>query len=165
MTQVKSSAGGDAELDALRAEVEDLRLRVRELRQADDALRQAQQSLIQQERLRALGQMSSGIAHDISNAISPIVLYTEAMLERETLSDRARGYLATIQRSVDDVTQTVGRMREFYRPREQAAPFADVTLNPLVQQAIELTRARWNDLARQRGVHIELKAELGVDLM
>ena len=48
--------------------------------------------------------MSSGIAHDISNAISPIVLYTEAMLEREALSDRARGYLSTIQRAVDDVT-------------------------------------------------------------
>ena len=165
MTQVRGSAGSDAELDALRAEVAELRLRVRELERADDALRQSQQSLIQQERLRALAQMSSGMAHDISNAISPIVLYTEAMLERETLSERARGYLATIQRAVDDVTQTVGRMREFYRPREQAAPFADVALNSLVQQAIELTRARWSDLARQRGVHIELKPELAADLL
>jgi len=165
MTQIRGGIGGDAELDALRAEIEALRLRVRELEQADDALRQSQQSLIQQERLRALGQMSSGIAHDISNALSPIVLYTEAMLERETLSERSRGYLATIQRAVDDVAQTVGRMREFYRPREQAAPFADVALNPLVQQAVELTRARWSDLARQRGVHIELKPELAVDLL
>jgi len=165
MTQVRGSAGTDAELDALRGEIDALRLRIRELEQADDALRQSQQSLIQQERLRALGQMSSGIAHDISNAVSPIALYTEAMLERETLSERARGYLATIQRAVDDVNQTVGRMREFYRPREQAAPFADVALNPLVQQAVELTRARWNDLARQRGVHIELKAELAIDLV
>jgi signal transduction histidine kinase/CheY-like chemotaxis protein len=165
MTQVRGSAGSDAELDALRGEVEALRLRIRELEQAEDSLRQSQQALIQQERLRALGQMSSGIAHDISNAVSPIALYTEAMLERETLSDRARGYLATIQRAVDDVNQTVGRMREFYRPREQAAPFADVALNPLVQQAVELTRARWSDLARQRGVHIELKAELAVDLL
>jgi signal transduction histidine kinase/CheY-like chemotaxis protein len=165
MTQSKGSAGSEAELDALRTEVEALRSRVRELEQADDALRQSQRSLIQQERLRALGQMSSGIAHDISNAISPIALYTEAMLERETLSDRARGYLATIQRAVDDVTQTVSRMREFYRPREQAAPFADVALNPLVQQAVELTRARWSDFARQRGVHIELKPELALDLL
>lgn len=165
MTQSRGSAGGDAELDALRAEVEALRLRIRELEQADEALRHSQQSLVQQERLRALGQMSSGIAHDISNAISPIALYTEAMLEREALSERARGYLATIQRAVDDVNQTLGRMREFYRPREQAAPFSDVALNPLVQQAIELTRARWHDLARQRGVHIELKAELAADLM
>jgi signal transduction histidine kinase/CheY-like chemotaxis protein len=163
MTQGKISAGVEAELAALRAEVELLRRRVRELEQPEDS-RQSQQALIQQERLRALSQMSSGIAHDISNAISPIVLYTEAMLERESLSDRARSYLATIQRAVDDVTQTVGRMREFYRPREQAVPFADVALNPLVQQAVEQTRARWSDLARQRGIAIELRPELGLDV-
>jgi signal transduction histidine kinase/CheY-like chemotaxis protein len=165
MTHPRGEAADETELDALRTEVESLRARVRELEQADEATRQSQRALIQQERLRALGQMSSGIAHDISNAISPIVLYTEAMLEREALSDRARGYLSTIQRAVDDVNQTVGRMREFYRPREQAAPFSDVALNPLVQQAVELTRARWSDFARQRGVRIELKAELAVDLL
>ena len=45
---------------------------------------------MQQERLRALGQMASGIAHDINNAISPIALYTESLLEREpNLSDHA----------------------------------------------------------------------------
>jgi signal transduction histidine kinase/CheY-like chemotaxis protein len=165
MTQGKTSLPGDDALESLRAEVDELRRRARELEQANDALRQSQHSLIQQERLRALAQMSSGIAHDISNAISPIVLYTEAMLERETLSDRARGYLSTIQRAVDDVTQTVSRMREFYRPREQAVQFADVALNPLVQQAVELTRGRWCDLARQRGINIELKPELAVDLM
>jgi signal transduction histidine kinase/CheY-like chemotaxis protein len=165
MTHGKASFPGDEALESLQAEVEELRRRVRELEQGNDALRQSQQSLIQQERLRALSQMSSGIAHDISNAISPIVLYTEAMLERENLSERSRGYLTTIQRAVDDVTQTVSRMREFYRPREQTVQFADVALNPLVQQAVELTRARWSDLARQRGVTIELKPELGIDLM
>jgi signal transduction histidine kinase/CheY-like chemotaxis protein len=164
MTQGKPSLPDDEALDSLRAEVEGLRRRVRELEQGNDALRQSQQSLIQQERLRALSQMSSGIAHDISNAISPIVLYTEAMLERENLSDRSRGYLTTIQRAVDDVTQTVSRMREFYRPREQAVQFSDVSLNSVVQQAVEVTRARWNDLARQRGITIELKPELAVDL-
>ena len=154
------------ELQEITAELENrVKLRTRELEQSNEALRQAQQALIQQERLRALGQMASGIAHDISNAISPIALYTEAMLERETtLSERARGYLTTIQRAIDDVAQTVGRMREFYRPRESELQLADVELNPLVQQVIDLTRARWNDLAQQRGVMIEVKPELGVDL-
>ena len=41
------------------------------LQQAYDDLRQTQQAVMQQERLRALGQMASGIAHDINNAISP----------------------------------------------------------------------------------------------
>jgi DNA-binding response OmpR family regulator len=154
------------ELQQLTTELEDrVHLRTRELEQSNEALRQAQHALIQQERLRALGQMASGIAHDINNAISPIALYTEAMLERETsLSDRARGYLTTIQRAIDDVAQTVGRMREFYRPREQELQLADVEINPLVQQVIDLTRARWNDLAQQRGVMIELAPELHPDI-
>ena len=78
---------------------------------------------MQQERLRALGQMASGIAHDINNAISPVALYTESLLETRarTSAPRARDYLETIQRAIDDVAQTVARMREFYRPREAAA--------------------------------------------
>jgi signal transduction histidine kinase len=150
------------ELQELTHELEDrVRIRTSELEQSNEALRQAQHALIQQERLRALGQMASGIAHDINNAISPIALYTEAMLEREeNLSERAKRYLTTIQRAIDDVSQTVGRMREFYRPREQELQLADVELNPLVQQVIDLTRARWNDLAQQRGIMIELKPNL-----
>jgi signal transduction histidine kinase len=154
------------QLQELTHELEDrVRLRTRELEQSNETLRQAQHALIQQERLRALGQMASGIAHDINNAISPISLYTEAMLEREpTLSDRARGYLTTIQRAIDDVAQTVGRMREFYRPREQELQLADIELNPLIEQVIDLTRARWSDLAQRRGVRIELTSELAHDL-
>ena len=45
---------------------------------------------MQQERLRALGQMASGIAHDINNAISPVALYTESLLESEPNLSRAR---------------------------------------------------------------------------
>src|SRR5439155_6842337 len=64
------------------------------LQQAYDDLRQSQHIVMQQERLRALGQMASGIAHDINNAISPVLLYTESLLEREAaLSPRAREQL------------------------------------------------------------------------
>jgi signal transduction histidine kinase len=89
------------------------------LQQAYDDLRQSQLTILQQERLRALGQMASGIAHDINNAISPVALYTESLLEHEPgLSDRARKYLTTIQQAVEDVARTVSRMREFYRERD-----------------------------------------------
>ena len=67
------------------------------LQQAYDDLRQTQHTVMQQERLRALGQMASGIAHDINNAISPVALYTESLLEREpNLSERAHDYLVTV---------------------------------------------------------------------
>ena len=128
-------------------------------------LRQAQQALIQQERLRALGQMSSGIAHDINNAVSPVLLYTDLLLAHETsLSESAREQLETIRRAIEDVARTVARMREFYRPHEPLQQSTDIELNDLVRQVMELTRARCSDQAQRRGVMIEVRTQLAHDL-
>ena len=135
------------------------------LQSAYDDLRQSQNTVMQQERLRALGQMASGIAHDINNAISPISLYTESLLEREPdLSPRARSQLTTIQRAIDDVAGTVARMREFYRQREPELALALVDINRIVQQVLELTHAKWFDLAQQQGIAIELQTQFAADL-
>jgi signal transduction histidine kinase/ActR/RegA family two-component response regulator/HAMP domain-containing protein len=135
------------------------------LQQAYDNLRLSQQTILQQERLRALGQMASGVAHDINNAISPIALYTESLLEREPgLSARAREYLSTIQRAIADVAQTVTRMREFYRQRDQEADLAPVDLNVMIGQALTLTRARWSDMPQERGIVIDVRTDLARDL-
>jgi signal transduction histidine kinase/ActR/RegA family two-component response regulator len=134
------------------------------LQQAYDDLRQTQKAVMQHERLSALGQMASGIAHDINNAISPVALYTQSLLEREPgLSGAARSQLETIQRAVDDVAQTVARMREFYRPHEQLT-LGPVEVNAVVQQVVDLTRARWSDMAQQRGIAIEMRTELDGNL-
>lgn len=131
------------------------------LQTAYEELRKSQQSALQQERLRALGQLASGIAHDINNAISPVALYTESLLEREpNLSERAREYLGTIQRAVDDVAQTVARMREFYRPREPQLILTQVDVNNIARQVIDLTRARWRDVPQESGIFIELSTDL-----
>jgi signal transduction histidine kinase/CheY-like chemotaxis protein/PAS domain-containing protein len=134
------------------------------LQSAYDDLRQTQRAIVQQERLRALGQMASGIAHDINNAIAPIALYTESMLEHEaSLPPNVRQNLTTIHRAVTDVAHTVARMREFYREREtQAMTLVDV--RRLVGEVIDLTRARWSDMAQQRGVHIEIVTDIQQDL-
>jgi signal transduction histidine kinase/ActR/RegA family two-component response regulator len=135
------------------------------LQQAYDDLRQTQQAVMQQERLRVLGQMASGIAHDINNAISPVALYTEMLLEQETgLSKRTREYLETTQRAIGDVAHTVARMREFYRQHEPELVLSHVEMNVLVQQVMDLTRARWSDMPQKRGIVIDLRVELGQDL-
>lgn len=135
------------------------------LQSAYDDLQQSQNTVMQQERLRALGQMASGIAHDINNAISPIALYTESLLEREpNLSPQARSSLTIIQRAIDDVAGTVARMREFYRQREPQLALALVDVNRLVKQVLELTQAKWCDLAQQQGIAIDLRTELAADL-
>jgi signal transduction histidine kinase/ActR/RegA family two-component response regulator/uncharacterized membrane protein affecting hemolysin expression len=136
-----------------------------DLQLAYEEVRQSQQTVMQQERLKALGQIASGVAHDINNAISPISLYAEALLEREpNLTDRGRRYLTTIQRAIEDVAGTVSRMREFYRQREPQLVLARIALNEMVKQAVELTRPRWSDMPQERGIVVKLSLELAPDL-
>ncbi|MET0280401.1 MAG: ATP-binding protein [Steroidobacteraceae bacterium] len=135
------------------------------LQTAYEDLRNTQQAVMQQERLRVLGQMASGIAHDINNAISPIMLYTDSLLEREQgLSENAKQSLRIIQQAVSDVAETVSRMREFYRQRETQSVLQPVTLNTLVAQLRELTRARWETQPQQHGTVIDLQLDLAQNL-
>jgi signal transduction histidine kinase/ActR/RegA family two-component response regulator len=131
------------------------------LQQAYQELHETQQAAMQQDRLRALGQMASGIAHDINNAISPVALYTESLLERKgEFSEPVREQLRVIQRAIHDVAATVARMREFYREREARLNLVPVQINELVPQVVELTRARWSTLPQQRGITIEQRTDL-----
>jgi PAS domain S-box-containing protein len=135
------------------------------LQRAYDDLRQSQQTVLQHERLRALGEMASGIAHDINNAISPVALYTEILLESEpNLSPVARDYLETIERAIGDVAATIARMGEFYRKREPQVALGPTDLNRLVQQVLRLTSARWSDMPQQRGMVIETVTDLAPEL-
>ncbi len=128
-------------------------------------LQQSQQTVLQQERLRALGEMASGIAHDINNAISPAAIHSEILLERErALSPEARARLETVQRAIADVAQTVARMQVLYRQRAPNQDQVAVRLNPLVEQVLDLTRSRWRDMPLERGIVVDVVTSLGVDL-
>ncbi len=129
---------------------------------AYDELRRTQQTVVQQERLRALGQMASGVAHDINNALSPISAYTELLLRTiPGLSPDSRRYLNLIRGAATDVAQIVGRMREFYRQRTGAEQLAPVHLDRLLSEVAELTRPRWRDDAQLKGTSIELQIQPG----
>ena len=131
-----------------------------DLQKAYDELRQSQQSMLSQERLRALGQMAGGIAHDINNAISPAMMYTEFLLERDSnLDAQTRKRLTTIKRAIEDVAHTVARLREFYRRDEGPNAPGPVDLNEALTQVVELTKVRWHDMPQQHGIVIDLKVE------
>jgi signal transduction histidine kinase/ActR/RegA family two-component response regulator len=130
------------------------------LQHAYENLQRTQEAVLEQERLRALGQMASGIAHDINNAISPVSIYVESILEQESgFSERTRKQLEIIQRAVDDVARTVTRMGEFSRRRPTQLELAQVPVDRILQEVLELTRARWLDMAQQRGVVIETRID------
>lgn len=131
------------------------------LQRAYDDLRQTQQAVLQQERLRAFGEMASGVAHDINNTLSPAMIYAQLLMDKEPgLSEASRGHLATILQAINDVSETIARLREFYRQREPQLTLAPIPLNTLARQVVELTRPRWNDMPQQRGVVVRMETDL-----
>ncbi|MBI5395842.1 MAG: GAF domain-containing protein, partial [Verrucomicrobia bacterium] len=143
---------------------DDARLRDN-LQAAYNELRETHRAAMQQERLRALGQMASGIAHDINNAISPIAGYTELLLSDETsLNDRNRRYVEIIQTACGNIAQIVGRLRDFYRQRGQRDLFAPVNLDQAIRHVLELTRPRWRDIPHQQGHVVDLRTDIAPDL-
>ena len=171
-----------AEIDAVRSEKEALQLKVltteeqcrtlydqarltKGLQQAYDELRRTQHVVVQQERLRALGQMASGVAHDINNALTPIVAYAELLLETlPNLPAQAQRNLQNIRRSGEDIAHIVARLREFYRRRTEDAPLTEVNLNQVIEQVIDLTKPRWKDLSQRDGIDIRIEPQLEPNL-
>lgn len=156
----------EADIRQLNGQLEErVTARTRELEATNRILRQAQLTVMQHERLRALGQMASGIAHDINNALTPAALYSRLLLEKEAnLSDNARECLADILRSVEDVVHTVSRLKEFSRAGEPQLRSAPVAVKGILDQVIELTRARWQDMPQERGIVIRIDRYIEPDL-
>ncbi|MFO1476741.1 MAG: ATP-binding protein [Verrucomicrobiota bacterium] len=136
------------------------------VQKAYEELRRTQQVVVQQERLRALGQMASGVAHDVNNALSPIVAYSELLLNMlpNLPEDTARQYLQTINKSGDDIAHIVARMREFYRRRSDTEQLTKVSINQIMEEVIDLTRPRWRDVSQRQGISIQVQRELQPDV-
>lgn len=130
------------------------------LQVAYDDLRSTQQAILQQERLRALGEMASGVAHDINNALSPVSMYLDLLSGDQSLDTKSQERLGIIRNAVEDVAQTIHRLSEFYRQRPPNQPMALVKLNTTVDQVAELSRARWENMPQERGIVIRLQKDL-----
>jgi signal transduction histidine kinase/CheY-like chemotaxis protein len=136
-----------------------------ELETAYNELRKTQQTVMQQERLRALGQMASGIAHDINNALSPIVGFADLLVRGENaLTPNGKKYLHYIKTAGEDITHIVARLRDFYRQRDNSEALLSLDLNNLARQVIDMTRPRWRDIPQGRGVMIEMRSDFDANL-
>ena len=118
---------------------------VENLRVINAELVETQQQAMRQERLRALGQMASGITHDINNALSPVVGFSDMLLQNSSgMDDHSKKLLQLIRLAALDISRIVERMRQLYRDRESdSLSFEPVDVRQLVRETIELTRPRW----------------------
>ena len=142
---------------------EQVRERTAQLEDTLSKLRQAQHTAIRQERLSALGTMAAGIAHDFNNALTLILGYSDLLLStaKGRASEGEIGQLHAITTAAQDAAQIVRRLREFHRPDEGHETRVVLHLNQIVEQAVTLTRPKWQDQARNRGVQIEVETDFG----
>ena len=143
---------------------EKVRQRTIDLEQALANLQRSQQQHIEQERLRALGEMSSGVAMDFNNQLTVLIGYSELLLlnNAQMLNNKAMAvhYLETIHTAAQESATVVSRLREFSRSREAGDIFLAVDLQALVHEVAHLTRPKWREQARAAGRQVQVRLEL-----
>jgi len=118
-----------------------------------------EEKFLQTEKLRALGEMASGVAHDFNNSLAVILGNAQLMLY--TVKDEeVRKALRTVEKVAQDSAHTVKQLQEFTRTKRQKELFS-VDINAIIQDAVEMTRPRWKDEIQRRGRQIEIALDLG----
>jgi GAF domain-containing protein len=118
----------------------------------------AQDQLVRTEKLRALGEMASGVAHDFNNLLASILGRAQLLLER--VEDvKVRQWLMVIERAALDGARTVRRLQDFTGIRRDQ-PAVPVDLNQIIQQVLETTESTWRQESRRRGVEVEVQTDL-----
>jgi signal transduction histidine kinase/CheY-like chemotaxis protein len=127
-------------------------------RRALETLKQSQEKIVQLERLRALGDMASGVAHDFNNILTAIL--GRAQLLRAQLEDPLlRPWVEVIERMAWDGARTVRRIQNFARIR-RGQVFETVAVNELVNDVLDATSPRWKDQAEARGIRYTVVRDL-----
>src|SRR5438132_847183 len=116
--------------------------------------------VIREQKFRTLGSLAAGVAHNINNRLTPVLGWTEMLLERlgagETIdTDELTHALKVISQGAADSVGTVRRLQEYSRPARVRGPEA-VQLREVVEQLLALTRPQWDNDAARRGVRYEI---------
>jgi hypothetical protein len=126
-----------------------------------------QQRLLEQqamaaERLRALGQVAGGVAHDLNNTLAGIMGPTDLLLLDEQDPER-RGELETIMAAASRGAETVRRIQHFAKARTDLEQQV-FELAPLVDEMISVLRPRWRDAAQLAGATIRVENQVPAGL-
>jgi signal transduction histidine kinase len=117
----------------------------------------------QMEKLSALGELASGVAHDFNNTLAGI-LGRAQLLQRTDDPEKLRRGLDIIIKTAEDGAKTVKRIQDFARQRRDH-DFELVSIDQILMDASEITRPRWKNCAEASNIHITVDLQSGSNAM
>ncbi len=121
-------------------------------------LKSTQRQLVQSEKLRALGELAGGAAHDFNNMLAVICGRTELLLKQVKDQNIVKS-LKIVQKVASEATDTIRKLQEFAKA-EPDKLFMNLDVNKIIKQVIEITKPKWKDEAEAKGIKIELLPDL-----
>jgi PAS domain S-box-containing protein len=109
------------------------------------------------DKLRALGQLASGVAHNFNNILAAILGHAQLM-KRDCGDDSLLQRMDIIERAALDGAQTVKRIQGFGLQQNESAS-EEVDINSIIQDSAALTQAKWYDEARARGLRYSVEVD------
>lgn len=110
------------------------------------------------EKLSALGELASGVAHDFNNTLAGILGRAQLILRTNDPEKISRG-LNIIIKTAEDGAKTVKRIQDFARQRRDH-DFEPVSIDQILLDVSEMTRPRWKDRAEAANVQISLDLQI-----
>lgn len=118
--------------------------------------KEAEEALIQAQRLSAIGELASGVAHDFNNSLQGIFGNIELALLRD-ISPEVRGYLETIKKSAVDAASRIQQLQRFSGKGKSQNGYEQLNLNSIVDDAVSQTRPLWKDESEKVGITITIE--------
>ncbi len=130
-----------------------------QLVKAYDELKTAQDYMVRSERLRALGEMAGGVAHDFNNILAIVLGRAQLALE-DVKDEKLKRDLQIIEQTAIDAASTVRRLQDFARVRVDRV-FEEVDVNQMIAGAVDMVQSRQMELKERQGIVIDIDTALG----